>query len=330
MTPRTRLLRVAPWSTFRAKKNITTPQKFAIARNIKLLATANILKKDFLETHFHLSSFHCRNFHPGTFGSEEYVPDDYSQQHLYPLPPSTSKDYYFSPDKTESSDPGYSPREGESYGSPGYTEGTGSLQDTSPEGLTTDYAPIVHSKKGTMQLRGQSPRSGMSPRPGSEISARSIPSDYSPSSAMRSAQDLLKKNREKRLHSVRAKKSTGDGAKPDEDEREVISHVREVTSPATDDGSHDDNMDSTTEIGSVLSGSSVWTDGSSADRSSRRALILQMAKARMKTNKVPSVSHAEDKTNSAIEEEQSILSGDERRDGTGGVATEIDFTGELD
>ena len=38
---------------------------------------------------------------------------------------------------------------------------------------------------------------------------------------------------------------------------------------------------------SVVSGSSVWTDSSSnpADRSSRRALILQMAKARMKSNK---------------------------------------------
>lgn len=45
--------------------------------------------------------------------------------------------------------------------------------------------------------------------------------------------------------------------------------------------------ESGTEIsGSVVSGSSVWTDQSNpTDRSSRRALILQMAKARMKTNK---------------------------------------------
>lgn len=45
--------------------------------------------------------------------------------------------------------------------------------------------------------------------------------------------------------------------------------------------------ESGTEIsGSVVSGSSAWTDQSNpADRSSRRALILQMAKARMKTNK---------------------------------------------
>jgi hypothetical protein len=37
---------------------------------------------------------------------------------------------------------------------------------------------------------------------------------------------------------------------------------------------------------SVVSGSSVWTEGSNpTDRSSRRKLILQMAKARMKSNK---------------------------------------------
>lgn len=41
-----------------------------------------------------------------------------------------------------------------------------------------------------------------------------------------------------------------------------------------------------------MSGSSVWTDASQ-DRSSRRALILQMAKARMKSNKT--VGNADDK-----------------------------------
>ena len=51
---------------------------------------------------------------------------------------------------------------------------------------------------------------------------------------------------------------------------------------------------------SVISGSSVWTETSGAnDRSSRRALILQMAKARMKQSK----SHVEDKTNVPIVEE---------------------------
>mmetsp|Transcript_291 Transcript_291/g.416 ORF Transcript_291/g.416 Transcript_291/m.416 type:complete len:122 (-) Transcript_291:566-931(-) len=55
--------------------------------------------------------------------------------------------------------------------------------------------------------------------------------------------------------------------------------------------SHDDRSEATFESASasevatsIISGSSVWTDGSAAgDRSSRRALILQMAKARMKS-----------------------------------------------
>jgi hypothetical protein len=54
----------------------------------------------------------------------------------------------------------------------------------------------------------------------------------------------------------------------------------------------DDESAATWESGSeltasVISGSSAWTDSSNQDRSSRRALILQMAKARMKTNKDP-------------------------------------------
>mmetsp|Transcript_15464 Transcript_15464/g.42742 ORF Transcript_15464/g.42742 Transcript_15464/m.42742 type:complete len:170 (-) Transcript_15464:162-671(-) len=53
----------------------------------------------------------------------------------------------------------------------------------------------------------------------------------------------------------------------------------------------DDESAATWESGSeftasVISGSSVWTDGSNpTEKSSRRALILQMAKARMKSNR---------------------------------------------
>lgn len=57
---------------------------------------------------------------------------------------------------------------------------------------------------------------------------------------------------------------------------------------------------------SVVSGSSVWTDASSVtDRSSRRALILQMAKARMRQNKTLGDS---DKTIGPIAEEGSVPS----------------------
>ena len=63
-------------------------------------------------------------------------------------------------------------------------------------------------------------------------------------------------------------------------------HRLSPVSPQFDEASAG-TWESGTEIsGSVVSGSSVWTDQSNpADRSSRRALILQMAKARMKTNK---------------------------------------------
>ena len=59
-------------------------------------------------------------------------------------------------------------------------------------------------------------------------------------------------------------------------------------SPAspTDDASAG-TWDSGSDISaSVISASSNWTDNSTNDRSSRRALILQMAKARMNSNKV--------------------------------------------
>lgn len=44
-------------------------------------------------------------------------------------------------------------------------------------------------------------------------------------------------------------------------------------------------LGSDSDVTSLVSGSSVWTDNTNPDRSSRRALILQMAKARMKSNK---------------------------------------------
>lgn len=65
--------------------------------------------------------------------------------------------------------------------------------------------------------------------------------------------------------------------------------------------------ESGSEMTSVISGSSVWTDSSNAvDRSSRRALILQMAKARMKQNK-SSASVVESKTSNTIVEEESQI-----------------------
>merc|ERR1712166_1573675 len=95
----------------------------------------------------------------------------------------------------------------------------------------------------------------------------------------------------------------------------------------------DDGSDIT---GSAISGSSVWTDNSgTGDRSSRRALILQMAKARMKNNKESPRGSSEGNNHgidftgdpsSAINEE------DNEADGTvfteGNANHDIDLTGD--
>ena len=83
-------------------------------------------------------------------------------------------------------------------------------------------------------------------------------SEYSPSSAMRGAQELLRRNRQKRLEAARNNTTTAE----------------EVISPTSQDSS------STWQTGSEGGSSSIYD--ATPDRSSRRALILQMARARMK------------------------------------------------
>ena len=114
-------------------------------------------------------------------------------------------------------------------------------------------------------------------------------SDYTQSSAMRGAQELLRRNRQRRLE-----KANEESADPS-----VLS------SPPI--GSDSGTWDSGSDFTSVFSGNSGWTDNSAnPDRSSRRALILQMAKARMKNNKHAGGSPANnniDKRTSVIAEE---------------------------
>ena len=76
---------------------------------------------------------------------------------------------------------------------------------------------------------------------------------------------------------------------------------------------------------SFVSGSSVWTDTSGADRGSRRALILQMAKARMKGNQRA-------QSEAPIEEEQSIDETSEQESKTTAPTkvSDIELAGELD
>jgi hypothetical protein len=75
--------------------------------------------------------------------------------------------------------------------------------------------------------------------------------------------------------------------------------------------------------GSAVSGSSAWTDDNStpADRTSRRALILQMARARMKNNKE---SPTKQKIG-PIEEEDG-----NKTVATDGHTADFDLTGDLD
>jgi len=151
-----------------------------------------------------------------------------------------------------------------------------------------------------------SPRSPRSP---------SISETFSQSSAMREAQDMLRRNRQRRQKNNAAKQY------PESDEQGNPS----LTSPNTDSESG-----TTWESGSDFTGSSVWTDNSANQgaggehRNSRRALILQMAKARMKSNKNQPFGTADSEAAATRTEEEKKV------DGVGSDPVELDLTGDLD
>eukprot|EP00559_Dactyliosolen_fragilissimus_P003621 CAMPEP_0184864970 /NCGR_PEP_ID=MMETSP0580-20130426/16519_1 /TAXON_ID=1118495 /ORGANISM="Dactyliosolen fragilissimus" /LENGTH=1213 /DNA_ID=CAMNT_0027363953 /DNA_START=1041 /DNA_END=4682 /DNA_ORIENTATION=- len=125
---------------------------------------------------------------------------------------------------------------------------------------------------------------------------RSVISEYSRSSAMRGAQELLRRNRRKRLERMARQRQADHQPKleNDEDRSSYInsSITPNATSPKTtfsprsqDHGKHEKWTDET-DATSCATGSSVWTDNTNPkERNSRRALILQMAKNRMKNTK---------------------------------------------
>ena len=129
---------------------------------------------------------------------------------------------------------------------------------------------------------------------------RSPGSDFSRTSAMKGAQELLKRNRQRRLEASRKRNDDEFSNGPDDEDVAVR--------PDSESGA---TWESGSEMTSVVSGSSVWTDNvSNPDRSSRRALILQMAKARMRNQKSPG---------SQTEEEEKKFQGED-----------IDLTEDLD
>jgi hypothetical protein len=116
----------------------------------------------------------------------------------------------------------------------------------------------------------------------------------------------------------------------DEVEDEEVNPAWNVASPRTDSESGA-TWESGSEFTSVVSGSSVWTDNShNPDRSSRRALILQMAKARMKGNKtggsIAGESAIAEEAYEDVEEEKKL---DYHRDQDPSTDN-IDFTEDLD
>ena len=164
------------------------------------------------------------------------------------------------------------------------------------------------------------------------------------SNAMRGAQELLKRNRQKRLE-MAARRNDGVGLRPANNTLQVATHPtdlaehkeKDVISPQSET-----TWESSSEVTSVVSGtSSAWTDGSTnAERSSRRALILQMAKARMKKNTKPGDSKGangaivedeeEKKLDSAGEEDIAINVGMSRVNSLNESGTDIDIAQDLD
>ena len=168
--------------------------------------------------------------------------------------------------------------------------------DSSVKSGEEDFVPIKRDgfklRKRDADSKGASPPAG-SPSPSKIVPSPSAQSHdsgaLSRSSALRGAQELLRKNRQRRLES--ALRAQGGGSADNSPQKRGSPQQHQLngegTAPSTSMDDDDHTWDSGSELTSVVSGSSAWTDDMSGptERNSRRALILQMAKARMKSNK---------------------------------------------
>jgi len=139
------------------------------------------------------------------------------------------------------------------------------------------------------------------------------------SPAMRGAHEILKRNRRRRVEGNRSlmRKTDIQMTSPTKSENPGSTRSEMSTNTWDENG--------TDITGSAISESSVCSENSGpSDRSSRRALILQMAKARMKNNR-----ESPTKTSAIIEDDESddtILT-----EGNATLAThDFDLTGDLD
>jgi hypothetical protein len=182
---------------------------------------------------------------------------------------SESHDYYVN----DGREGGYYASHSESALSPG-EYGSNMMQQDQPAQPFDFSEPSDHDL--TQQQLGRPPTSPQS-QTGSEPVSHT-------SSAMRGAQELLKRNRQKRLE-LAARRSGGMAVKT---AQSSLLHIDPVLREMEKDDLSPQSAttwESSSDVTSVVSGtSSAWTDASNGDRSSRRALILQMAKARMKKN----------------------------------------------
>jgi len=203
------------------------------------------------------------------------------------------------------------------------------IEDAGPEEHESPTTP--HESPSTLKYEySEDPTEepGSSPQVDaiSPVSETNTRSEYSvQSQAMKGARELLKRNRQKRLEMV-AKQANNEQQPESKDDESTLHDLNSPKSEASGG-----TWESGSEIsGSVISAtSSAWTETSGApERSSRRALILQMAKARMKSNKSSggsTVGGSEIMGTYSITEEEKKL--DSPMDDQ---ATEIDIAGDLD
>mmetsp|Transcript_12152 Transcript_12152/g.28836 ORF Transcript_12152/g.28836 Transcript_12152/m.28836 type:complete len:979 (+) Transcript_12152:393-3329(+) len=139
------------------------------------------------------------------------------------------------------------------------------------------------------------------------------------SPAMRGAHEILKRNRRRRAEANRSlmKKSENHLSSPTKSENPEPTRS-EITSNTWDESGTD-------VTGSAISGSSLLSENSgTSDRTSRRAFILQMAKARMKNNRESPVKASSGKISDDADD--TVFT-----EGNTTLAThDFDFTGDLD
>ena len=182
--------------------------------------------------------------------------------------------------------------------------------------ITDDFVSPVSMETYDEQI--PSPGTGRPPKK-SELDR-----SKSTSPAMRGAQEMLRRNRQRRSLESAKRKESREGRKdtiiPESPDDLVYGRGAQTETPKSPESG---TTWETGSDGTSIGGSSTWTDDNNPDRSSRRALILQMAKARMRNNQ-HQMSFDEGPTRAESREME------EEKKNDGGQPDDIDLTSELD